>query len=437
MGHNSRTTMIMMKKMKRRLKLFIKKNLFYLSKQLPRTVGEGYRSTFNSPFRYAILLCIIVILILVIFDYHYFIREQEYNWIELIVGAHGLFVDVLIFALVVLAIDLVRERRKKINGNYELLKDLCFWDEKEGILRKSGILRQLSKLKAKIPPVRGLRLQGADLQNLKLNRAQFYGADLTGANLSNTEMNHASFIPVNESERHSHDGDSASRKTIPKTRLKGALLIKTELCDSLLNRIDFSDLNMERIKLSRSHMRDTIFNRAFLHFADFCDGDLRGAMFTEADLYRARFKRADLRGVIFSRGKNESWENGYCARCTHTHFEKARLHNAFLANVDLSYANLSNTVIVKARMNHANLSGANLNNAILADTDLHSADFFMATLNKADLSRANLKGAKHLTIEQLKEVKTLYQAALDDELIKAVIANNLGYLLKYPGKKTE
>jgi uncharacterized protein YjbI with pentapeptide repeats len=49
-------------------------------------------------------------------------------------------------------------------------------------------------------------------------------------------------------------------------------------------------------------------------------------------------------------------------------------------------------------------------------TNLSEADFSEANLSEANLSGADLIQAKNLKIKQLSEVKTLYNAKLDEEL---------------------
>ena len=71
----------------------------------------------------------------------------------------------------------------------------------------------------------------------------------------------------------------------------------------------------------------------------------------------------------------------------------------------------------------AGLSNADFHGAWLDWTDLKwahfdNADLRRANLNDADLEGANLKGVKELTIDQLSQVKTLYNTKLDDELLK-------------------
>ncbi|MCZ6702295.1 MAG: pentapeptide repeat-containing protein [Ignavibacteria bacterium] len=102
-----------------------------------------------------------------------------------------------------------------------------------------------------------------------------------------------------------------------------------------------------------------------------------------------------------------------------------------LLYVDLSYQMLVNEpnkdykTLYWANLAGANLVGANFTGSILKRADLKKsnlkkANFFIANLEGARLDSAQLQGAKHLTIEQLSKVKTLYDAKLDSILLEAI-----------------
>jgi proteasome lid subunit RPN8/RPN11 len=95
-----------------------------------------------------------------------------------------------------------------------------------------------------------------------------------------------------------------------------------------------------------------------------------------------------------------------------TDFKKANLEEADLEEADLKGANLEGTDLIGA-----NLAGADLKVVNLKRANLRSANLKEADLKGADFEGANLKGALNLTIEQLSEAKTLYNAKLDDELL--------------------
>jgi uncharacterized protein YjbI with pentapeptide repeats len=113
--------------------------------------------------------------------------------------------------------------------------------------------------------------------------------------------------------------------------------------------------------------------------------------FEEANLDGADFEGANLEGADF---------------------KKANLEEADLKETDLFGANLERTDLIGANLARADLKEVNLKRANLRSANLKETD-----LKGADFEEANLKGALNLSIEQLSEVKTLYNAKLDNELL--------------------
>ena len=122
------------------------------------------------------------------------------------------------------------------------------------------------------------------------------------------------------------------------------------------------------------------------------------------------------------------------------------LHDAKMANVNLVKADLSGVRLQRADLEGANLNGAKLKEAdvteaLLMETNLREADLQGAYLWRADLWLSNLKdanlqgariiGAINLTIEQLSQVKTLYEAHLETHLEKQ-IKTKYPHLLEKP-----
>ncbi len=117
-----------------------------------------------------------------------------------------------------------------------------------------------------------------------------------------------------------------------------------------------------------------------------------------------------------------------------------RLSGCFLKSINLNDFNLQEAILQNANLQgtclwNANLQGANLGEADLRDAYLVGANLQETNLWKADLQRAflsdaslqdayldgvNLQDAGGLTVEQLSNVKTLYRAKLDDELMEQV-----------------
>ncbi|MGE5457290.1 MAG: pentapeptide repeat-containing protein [Methanococcaceae archaeon] len=113
--------------------------------------------------------------------------------------------------------------------------------------------------------------------------------------------------------------------------------------------------------------------------------------FEEANLDGADFEGANLEGADF---------------------KKATLEEADLERTDFVGANLEGTDLIGA-----NLAGADLQEANLKRANLRLANLKEANLKGADFEGANLKKVLNLSIEQLSEAKTLYNAKLDDVLL--------------------
>jgi uncharacterized protein YjbI with pentapeptide repeats len=76
-----------------------------------------------------------------------------------------------------------------------------------------------------------------------------------------------------------------------------------------------------------------------------------------------------------------------------------------------------------ANLQGACLDGANLQGAYLNGANLKGAWFGVSRNSKGEEFEANLLGVKGLKIEQLCEVKTIYKAKLETEILKQVQKN--------------
>ena len=97
------------------------------------------------------------------------------------------------------------------------------------------------------------------------------------------------------------------------------------------------------------------------------------------------------------------------------HLERAFLINAHLEGVLLFSANLE-----FARLMRAHLEGTRFGRAHLLGTFLRGAHMKGARLTDANLQWADFRGATDLTVEQLADAKTLYDAHLDPPLLEQI-----------------
>ena len=128
--------------------------------------------------------------------------------------------------------------------------------------------------------------------------------------------------------------------------------------------------------------------------------DLRYADFYQAFVVKANLRNAKLRG----------------ARLREADFRNADLRGAKLKLADLRQGNFQGADFREAILKEVNLGDADLRNAQLGFAVFTQADFNAAKLTGADLRCADLGDVKHLSIEDLKTVKTLYRAKMDKDV---------------------
>lgn len=108
------------------------------------------------------------------------------------------------------------------------------------------------------------------------------------------------------------------------------------------------------------------------------------------------------------------------ARMNQTNFENANLNSGNLKGAYATGSNFQDAYMIKVNLQNAFLIKANMRNAYLMEADMQNAYLMGTDLCGANLFKADLRGAKGLTIEQLAETKSLYEALLDEPLLEEV-----------------
>jgi hypothetical protein len=141
--------------------------------------------------------------------------------------------------------------------------------------------------------------------------------------------------------------------------------------------------------------RMNVFKGALLKKAD-----LRYADFYQAFVAKANLRNAKLRG----------------ARLRESDFRYADLRGAKLKGADLRQGNFHRADFREAILSEVNLGDADLRDTQLGFADFKRADFKDAKLTGADLRCADLHEVKNLSSEDLKIVKTLYRAKMEEDV---------------------
>ncbi len=274
-------------------------------------------------------------------------------------------------------------------------------------------------------------LKWADLTYAFLRWAVFWKADLRKINLQEAYLREVIFWKTDIQDSYFQDcyvreaifwkadlrgarGLTASQLSLART------LYGTKLDPALMQDIQdryprLLDANLENVNLQGANLREEDLKKTSFQEANLKEANLWGADLQEADLRKAHLQRAILRKADL---------------------RKADLRKAELQGANLQGAFLQGAYLQEADLEDANFMLANLQGANLQGTNLKEGNFRQTNLQEADLQSANLEKAHNLTIDQLAKAKTLYEAKLDEALLKEVRAK-YPHLLQKPNPQAE
>jgi hypothetical protein len=153
----------------------------------------------------------------------------------------------------------VTRRRRAIEQIGRELRYLAPWAGPEGVLRKTGLIRDLNALGAAPRDLRGAALEGADLsacdlrgadlrgadlRGADLQAARLDGADLSGAHLAEADLSRASLTGLNAR------GASFAGAALVKAELAGADLCRADLVNANLHGAGLNGVSLERARFA-------------------------------------------------------------------------------------------------------------------------------------------------------------------------------------------
>lgn len=188
-----------------------------------------------------------------------------------------------------------------------------------------------------------------------------------------------------------------------------------------IKRLDLHETRLCKADFSKTHFEKVNFREANLQDADFRWANLEGANLEGADLCRANLFKAYLHKANLKWAKLDN-TTLVTAVLTDANLQEANLKGAFLIMVNFEGADFGLEENNRFLENISWSEAANLEDAHLEDANFRKANLKRANLKGAFLlntnfERADLRGAKNLTIDQLSQVKTLYNTKLDKELL--------------------
>ncbi len=131
------------------------------------------------------------------------IGDKPGGWLGgITVEGFGFLFDIILFGIILYALEHRRERKRRIHEYQNQLTDFLRWEGEEAVFRKVGIIRRLNELDGKLPNfdhayLVGASLDFADLTGTNLCFANLSRADLSGARLQDAFLGFANLDSVN------------------------------------------------------------------------------------------------------------------------------------------------------------------------------------------------------------------------------------------------
>ena len=189
-----------------------------------------------------------ILLVLILLDV-IFIKDYK----DVLIEAHGLLLDVLLFGIILTIYDLKRNRREKIVKLFEELDDYRNWNDEIAKRRVLGIIKRLQKLGISKIRMDNLYLEGVDLNGIDLSGSSFYNTNLSSAHLLNSKLNDCDFS------------------------------------FSFLNDTNFARSDLRRSNFSGAELENACLGLCNLTFCDFSYANLKNTDFKSSILYYAIF----------------------------------------------------------------------------------------------------------------------------------------------------
>ena len=224
-------------------------------------------------------------------------------------------------------------------------------------------------------------------------------------------------LTVLRRRKYAYNNGESNRLNLSNTYLNGIDISGANFNGANLNKAKLHGAKLKGTKLSFAHLEGAELSEANLERADLFGAKLNGANLKKAKLIWTNLQTANLRGVNLERADLTEANLKPPSLFEYSQKGAFREEGVLREGVNLLGANLKGASLAGARLEDANLNRANLEEAELYKAHLEGALLFGTNLEKAKLYKAHLEGAQNLSFDQLSNVKTLYGAKLEEDLL--------------------
>lgn len=214
----------------------------------------------DSKIVFFVVCSIVVLLVLLVLDINYI-----ESWEGILVEAHGLLFDIILFGVILAIYDFKRKKRDKIESLKEELDDYRYWKSEEAMRKNVGIIKRLTKLGITVIDLSHSFLEGADLKNLNLSGSKMYWTYLKKANIE-----YCNFSNVNlswaEMQGSNIVDSNLSKSDLSCTLLSEAFIIRSNFTDTLLTNTKLSDVrvhDLDFLKILKNNKGFETINNIF------------------------------------------------------------------------------------------------------------------------------------------------------------------------------
>lgn len=173
-------------------------------------------------------------------------------------------------------------------------------------------------------------------------------------------------------------------------------------------------MNLQFVQAGSAFLVNADLEGANLYGANLTDANLQGAMLGTANLQHSTLSHANLKeAYLVDANLNDSWLMG--TKLIHACLVRARLERTEIIDADFTEAYMEGANFQNTEFQRVNFQGADLRRA-----SFQGAHFMNGNFQNANLSLADLRGVQPLSMELLSKAKTLYNAKLDQDLMKAI-----------------
>jgi len=179
-----------------------------------------------------------------------------------------------------------KDKKEYIAKQLEDLEDFSFFDTKELVIKKIGILKRLNIVKVHQINITNLVLHGAKIKNLR-----FISSELIGFKLSNGRLDTVHFHCCN----------------IRSSKFKKTKIVNGRFYDCVLLNATFLDGDLSGTNFEKANLTKVIFDNAILKSAIFKGANLSEASYSNAVLDSANFigaQKLDVMALIKAKSLN-------------------------------------------------------------------------------------------------------------------------------------